>query len=93
MIVCTERILRRSPSARAQQIHPLFNRAASVVLDLNKSKPLMQCYQFVKATKKMKEIIVPIQEGLLQQSIMNVLHCVRTLERLFVDETEFAQEM
>ena len=54
----------------------------------------MQCFfdsqllsQLVKATKKLKHIIVPAQEGLLQQSLNNVLHCVRKLERSPVDET------
>ncbi len=69
------------------------------MLDLEKSKPLMQCFfenqllnQFVKATQKLKDIIVPIQEGLLEKSSENMSCCVDKLKGFLVDETTFAEE-
>ena len=42
--------------------------------------------QFVKATQKLKGIV-------LKQSIKNVSRCVRNLEGFLVDETTFPEEM
>ena len=97
VISCSDRILKQSDSVR-MPFHPLFNGLASVVLDLDKSKPLMQCFfenqllnQFVKATQKLKDIIVPIQEGLLEKSSENMSCCVSKLKGFLVGETTFAE--
>ena len=98
VISCSDSILQQSDSVR-MPFNPLFNGAASAVLDLEKSKPLMQCFfenqllnQFVKAIQKLKDIIMPIQEGMLEKSSEKMSCRVKELEGFLVIENEFLEE-